>query len=951
MNNKKEKFIIIDGNALIHRAWHALPPTLTTKTGEIVNAVYGFTMILLKVLNDLKPDYLAVTFDLKAPTFRHKQYNEYKATRVKQADELYAQIPRIKQVVKAFNIPIYEMAGFEADDVIATLVKDKQVKNLQSIIVTGDLDTLQLVNDQTEIFTMHKGISDTLTYNEIEVKRRFDGLMPSQMVDYKALRGDPSDNIPGVKGIGEKGAITLLKEFKTLDNLYKNLSSKKISDRYRNLLTEQKDQAIMSKQLSQLVFDVPIKFKLEEAKVTGYDINQILPLFAELEFKSLMNKLPKEGKKGKAAAQDSFDFSQTQPRAKNTGTAHYTLIKTEADFNQFLTELGKQEIFVLDTETSGLNPLSDELLGISFCWQEGNAFYLPASTRVERGEPASTRVERGEPASTRVERGEPASTRVERGEPSKKSWLEQIKPILADEKVKKVGHNIKFDLQTLQTAGLTVNNVAFDTMVASYLINPGSRQHNLDGLVFTELGYQMQPITDLIGRGKTQITLREVPLERVADYSCEDADFTWRLIKPLTKELAEKNNLGLMQKIEVPLIPVLAEIEKNGVLIDTPLLKKIAGKVDKELIELEKNIHQLAGTKFNIASPLQLKEILFEKLQISSLGLGRTKTGISTAADELEKLKGKHKIIDLIIRFRELAKLKSTYLDALPKLVDLSGRIHTSFNQTVTATGRLSSSEPNLQNIPIRTELGQQIRKAFIAPKGFKIISADYSQIELRIIASLANDEKMIESFKKGEDIHQRTAAEINNVPLEKVTKGMRYAAKAVNFGIIYGQGPFGLAASTGISRGQAHDFIDKYFEIHHNIFDYLEATKELAKKTGYVETFFGRRRYLPEINSTIQPIAAAAERMAINHPIQGTAADLIKLAMIEIYQKLPKISPESKMILQVHDELVFEVPAAEVKKVAAFVKTEMEKVYQLRAPVEAEVEAGDNWGDLKEIA
>ncbi len=913
--SKKEKFIIIDGNALMHRAWHALPPTMSTKSGQVVNAVYGFTMILLKVLNDLKPDFLAVTFDLAAPTFRHKEYKEYKAQRIKQADELYQQFPIVKKLVKAFDIPIYEKKGFEADDIIATLVKDKSVEKIQSIIVTGDLDALQLVDENTEVYTMHKGISDTVIYDIEKVKDRFDGLKPNQMVDYKALRGDPSDNIPGVKGIGEKGAINLLKRFETLENIYKNINSEEITDRYRNLLTEQKDEALFSKKLSQLVSDVPINFKLQDAKIKDYNIGKIISLFQELQFRSLINKLPKTFEKLSSVRQGSFEFSQENIKTISSSAGQenrfdYNLIKTNTDFKKFISKLKEQKIFALDTETAGLNPLKDALLGISFCWKKGIAYYLPA----------------------------------------KKEWLKIIEPILADEKIKKIGHNIKFDIKSLNTAGLNLSGVYFDTMIASYLVNPGSRQHNLDGLVFSELGYQMQPITDLIGKGKDQISLKEVEVEKVCWYSCEDADFTWRLIKPLKKELEEKNNLGLLNKIEVPLIPVLAEMEKNGIIIDVKFLEKMGKEVNKDLIQLEKNIHKIAGLKFNISSPLQLKEILFEKLKISTQGLGHTKTGISTAASELDKLKGTHKIIDLIIKFRELAKLKSTYLDALPKLVDLSGRIHTSFNQTVTATGRLSSSDPNLQNIPIRTELGQKIRKAFVAPKDFQIISADYSQIELRIIASLANDKKMIESFKKNEDIHTRTAAEINEVPLDKVTKQMRYAAKAINFGVIYGQGPHGLAQGAGISYGQARDFIDRYFEIYNDIFNYLENTKDLARKNGYVETLFGRRRYLPEINSTIQPIKSGAERMAINHPIQGTAADLLKLAMIEIQKNLADISPKTKMLLQVHDELVFEAPKDEEDKIAKLIKNKMETIYKLRVPIAVEVEAGNSWGDLKNI-
>ncbi|MDD2807231.1 MAG: DNA polymerase I [Patescibacteria group bacterium] len=907
MSKTAEKFVVIDGNALIHRAWHALPPTMTTKDGTMTNAVYGFTTILLKVLKDLKPDYLAVTFDLKGPTFRHRQYAAYKATRVKQADELYEQFPLVKKVVRAFNIPIFELAGYEADDVIATLVRHPDVEKIKSLIVSGDLDTLQLVDDNTEVYTMQKGIADTFIYNTAEVKRRFDGLTPAQMVDYKALRGDPSDNIPGVKGIGEKGAINLLKEFKTLENLYQNINSKKISERNRQLLIEHQPEATMSKQLAQMDNHAPIKFSLDETKIKPYDLDQVVTLFRELEFKSLIAKLPKETPDREQ--QGVFQFGPAERKIKATDV-DYQLIKNNADFKKFLAELKKQKIFVLDTETSSLDQFSAELLGISFCWQHGQAFYLPA----------------------------------------KPEWLEQIRTILENDQLKKAGHNIKFDLEAINTAGVEVKGVWFDTMIASYLVNPGSRQHNLDGVVFSELGYQMQPIEDLIGKGKNQISLKAVDVQRVSDYSCEDADFTWRLIKPLTKELVEKNNLGLLEKIEVPLISVLAQMETTGILIDTKFLNRMAKQVGVELNDLEDTIYKISKTTFNIASPLQLKEVLFTKLKISTQGLGRTKTGVSTAAGELEKLKGQHEIIDHLIRFRELAKLKSTYLDALPKLVDQTGRIHTSYNQTVAATGRLSSSDPNLQNIPIRTELGQKIRQAFIAPNGYSILSADYSQIELRIIASLANDKKMIASFEKGEDIHSRTASEINNVPLDQVTKEMRYAAKAVNFGIIYGQGAWGLAEGTGITRQKAMDFIDRYFEIHSAIKKYLDGVKDLARANGYVETFFGRRRYLPEINSSMQPVRAAAERAAINHPIQGTAADLIKLAMIEIYQDLPKFSPATKMLLQVHDELVFEVPNNEITKVAKFVADYMEKIYKLRAPVETHVSVGPNWGELKPL-
>src|SRR3989344_5231802 len=537
MPTHKPKFIVIDGNALLHRAWHALPPTMQTKTGEVVNAVYGFTMILLKVLKDLKPEYLAVTFDLKGPTFRHEEYKEYKATRIKKPDELYQQIPKIKDVVRAFNIPIYEKSGFEADDVIATLVRNKAVEKLKSVIVTGDLDTLQLVDENTEIYTMHKGISDTVTYDINEVKRRFDGLTPEQMVDYKALRGDPSDNIPGVKGIGEKGAITLLKEFKTLENLYKNLGSKKISERNRALLTEQRGAALLSKQLATMANNVPIAFSLAETRVGKFDSAKIVQLLHRLEFRSLLSKLPKEMVAEQPRRQSTFGFDGAESKkGVNVQGATYTLVDTPKKFADFLAQLQQQPSFTFDTETTGLNPLEDKLLGISVCWQEGRAFYVVA----------------------------------------KPEWLKMMAPIFENDRIKKQGHNIKFDMLALQSSGVSVRGVDCDTMIASYLINPGSRQHNLDGLVFSELGYQMQPITELIGKGKAQITMAGVPLEQVADYACEDADFTFRLVAPLRQQLAERNNLGLLEKIELPLVPVLAEMEKNGILIDTKFLQAMS---------------------------------------------------------------------------------------------------------------------------------------------------------------------------------------------------------------------------------------------------------------------------------------------------------------------------------------------------------------------------------------
>jgi len=991
MPTKKQKLVIIDSNALIHRAFHALPPTLSDSQGRPTNAVYGFTMILLKTLKDLKPDYLAAAFDLKGKTFRHEAYAGYKATRVKAPDELYEQIPIVKEVLRAFNIPIYEKPGFEADDIIGTIAHLKGVNrpDIETIIVTGDQDVLQLVDFHTKALSPHKGLSETILYNESEVKEKFGGLVPKQLIDYKALRGDASDNIPGVKGIGEKGAIELLNNFGTLENIYKNLNSGKIKDRTRELLREHQADALMSKKLATIITDVPIDFKLEDSRFSGYDQNAVIDVFQKLNFKSLLRQLSGLAQTGlqiKGAQGGLFDqapnqkniktlkqkkenkekdHSAARPFNQRIGKQDYRLIDNQAEVKKFISELKKQTEFCLDTETTSLHPLQAKLLGISFCWQAGEAYYLPQA-------------------------------RI-------RGIKDELRKILSDKKIKKIGHNLKYDLEVLETyfsspskgearrgsenfqttpnrspadcgTGFErrgINGIYFDTMIASYLLNPGHRQHNLDILAFVELGYQTQNIEELIGKpasaslrrgqGQDQITLADVPIEKVCWYSCEDADISFRLYKKFDQELTKQGMEGLFHDLEMPLVEVLSAMEMAGVKINSRFLNKLGVELGEKIKTIEKKVYKLAGKKFNLASPKQLKEILFEKMKIDYSGLAKTKTGISTGASELEKLSAwlrenkepveKRKVVDLILEFRELSKLKNTYLDALPKLVSqVDKRVHTSFNQTVTSTGRLSSSDPNLQNIPIRTEIGGQIRNAFIAETEFKILKADYSQIELRIIASLANDEAMLEIFRTGGDIHTQTAAIINGVKPEEVTRQMRRGAKEVNFGVLYGMGAWGLASRTGISNTEAQEFISKYFQAFRGVKKFIEETVELAKERGYVETLYGRRRYLPEINSGIQQVRSAAERMAINMPIQGTAADLIKLAMIAIYKDLTKVSPTTRMLLQVHDELLFEVPKREVRKVARFVRETMCTVMKLRAPIEAAVSVGDSWGETKEI-
>lgn len=904
--------MIIDGNAILHRAWHALPP-MTTKDGRVVHAVYGFLTIFFKALGEFKPDYLAVTFDRREKTFRHEEYVEYKATRVKQPDELYEQIPIIKEILEAMNIKLFEKAGYEADDVIGTLCYEKSVDNdeVLSIIVTGDKDTLQLVDDNTHVFTLKKGINDTIVYDEKTVREKYEGLAPAQLIDYKGLRGDPSDNIPGVPGVGEKTALGLIKQFGSMEEMYKKIKVGvfkyiKVTERLYNLLIENKEQAYASKHLSKIVLDVPIDFKLEKCALQSYNKEKVYELFQALEFKSLLNRLPLLGGQTE---------EEKEARVTRQARHNYKLIQTEKDFSVFLKNLKKQKMFVFDTETDNLDVISGKLLGISFSWAEGEAYYVEA---------------------------QPA-------------FLEKLKPIFANKQIKKAGQNMKFDIKALRMAGLEVENICFDTMIASYLLNPGTRNHNLDDMVFRELGYQMTKITDLIGKGKGQTTLAFVDKNKVADYSCEDADYTFRLIKILEKELKENKLEKLFQEIEMPLIEVLVEMELTGIKIDVDHLKALSKRLKKRIDSLTAKIYKLAGKKFNISSPAQLKEVLFDTLGLSREGIGKTKTGISTASKELEKLQDEHEIVPLIESYRELTKLQSTYVEALPKLINSkTGRVHTDFNQTITSTGRLSSSNPNLQNIPIKTELGREIRQAFIAERGSRIVSADYSQVELRVIACLAKDKNMMNVFKNKEDIHSSTAAKIFEVPLEKVTKDMRSAAKEVNFGVLYGMGAYGLAWRKKISRQQAHDFIQKYFESYKDVKKYLENIKVEARENGYVQTLFGRRRYLPEINSGVTQVRLAAERMAINMPIQGTAADLMKIAMIEVYkivkQENAKSDKKIKMMLQVHDELVFEVPLELVDRVAKIIDEKMEKIHKLEVPINVETDVGMNWHEMKPL-
>ena len=903
-----KKLAIIDSFALLFRAWHAIP-NLTSKDGTMINAVYGFTSILLKLITEIHPDYLVAAFDLPQETFRHKEYKLYKANREAPDKAFIAQISMAEKVLKGLNIPVMAVPGYEADDVIGSLSRHIYAEHpdIDVIIVSGDNDTLQLVNDRVKVFTMRKGINDTLIYDEDGVRERY-SLRPNQLIDYKGLRGDTSDNIPGVKGIGEKGATELLKNFGTLDGIYKNIASDKISDRIRNLLKDQEAMARQSKMLATIVVDLPVDLDLKKSSITNYDAEKAAAVFQEFEFRSLLSKLPKQG----------TQMSLVAPAAKKQ-SSYYDAIATPDEIESFATELKKHKEFALDTETTGLNPRQDKLLGASFSWEKGKATFIHL-----------------------------------RDKKSLAAFKQYVGPILANANYKKIGHNIKFDMAVLANNEMPMQGISMDTIIAAYLINAG-RGLKLEELVFSYVGKRMDNLAELAERhgakNKSEIDVAAIPLDALAQYGAADADFCLQLARKLEPELKHEKVETVLTDIDLPLIPVLCAMEANGIAIDIPYLKIVEKDLAKQLAVLEKKIYKMAGKEFNVNSPLQLKEILFDTLKIDTKGIKRKKTGLSTAAAELEKMKDLHPIIPLIGDHREIAKLLNTYVRTLPEQVDPTDhRIHTNYSQTIAATGRLSSIDPNLQNIPIRTELGRTIRQAFIAKPGCILLSADYSQIELRLAAVISKDKKMLASFKAGEDIHRRTAAEIHGVALADVTADQRRSAKEVNFGVLYGLGSTGLAQRTGMSRFEAKQFIEKYFDLYQGVKQYINDTKDFARANGYVTTLYGRKRKLPEIQSTMPQLIAQGERMAVNMPLQGTAADIMKLAMIAVAKELPKKHKEVKMLLQVHDELVCEVPADDMKSVAKILKQTMEGVADFPIPLTVDVKQGNNWAEMKPV-
>lgn len=903
---KKDRLVLVDGSAVFHRGYHAIPH-LSNAEGIPTNATYGFTTILLKVLADLKPKYAIITWDKSGDTFRKDLYPQYKAHRKKQPDDLYAQIPYTREVTEALGLPWIELAKFEADDIIGTLGRQAEKEGLETIIVTGDLDELQLIDDHTKVYTMRRGFTDTVIYDLDALKDRY-GVNPQQFIDLKALKGDASDNIPGVEGVGEKTARDLITTYGSLDGVYKNLDQ--LKGKLKERLEVNKEMAYLSQKLSTIVCDAPVTLDLKPAQVGQYDRAHIHELFRRLEFKTLLTKLPPEMTSAPTLFDDAVPVTKQRDHLNDVS---YTAVTTKAELAALVKKLEACQQFAFDTETTSVNEMQAELVGISVSCKMGEAYYIPV----------------GHTEGTQLDRAEVCAA---------------LKAVFENPEIGKIGHNAKYDYKVLKRHGLVPLPIVFDTMIAAFLLNPLGRSQSLDDVAYKELGIEMIPITDLIGTGRTQTTFDAATIKEATTYAAEDADISWRLYELMRPQLEKAGFAKLAAATEWPLIPVLGDMELTGIELNSKFLEDFNKRLITEIAKLQKQIWKAADEEFNIASPAQLSAILFTKLDLSKAGVKKGKTGYSTAATELEKLRDAHPIIPLISDYRELAKLQSTYVEALPRLVEKDGRVHTRFNQTIAQTGRLSSTDPNLQNIPVRTEIGREIRKAFVAPKGRVLISADYSQFELRIAASLSQDQGMIEAFQQGLDVHQQTAAEMYGVPLDKVTKEQRYNAKTINFGVLYGMSPHGLSVATGMTREEAVAFIERYFSVRQTLKTWIDGQIERAHKEECADTIFGRRRPLPEINSNNFQIRSGAERMAINMPIQGTQADLIKMAMITLAPKLPK---ETQLLLQIHDELIVEAPEKEAPAVAKIMKDVMEGVYDLGVPIVVDTATGHSWGEL----
>lgn len=932
MPQEGQLLILIDGHALVHRAHHAMREPLTVQsTGEVVSGVYGFLNMFLRAIEEWKPTHCIVTFDVSAPTFRHKAFEEYKAQRPPTPPELRDQFGRVKQFMEAFNVPVFELAGYEADDILGTLGAQAEAQRLEALILTGDSDILQLVSPSVRVL-LDSGRQRASAYDIARVKERYEGLGPEYVAEIKALEGDKSDNIPGVPGVGKKTALRLLTEFGSIEGIYEHIDEVSSLPKLRGAkkiqqtLIENEEIAKQCKMLTTIKRDAPVTLELKTARFGGFNHGDVLALMREFEFFSMVNRIPSTSAEGEQLGMLDMPAEERVP-------TEYIVVDTKAALDEMTRALESSEFVAFDTETTSQNAMLAELVGLSFSNEDGKGWYVPV--------------------------GHEEGQQLPREE-----VLERLKPLLEDGKVALAAHNANYDMTVLANYGINAQ-VAFDTMIAAHLCGRTRTSVGLKPLALSMLKEDMTPIEDIIGRGRNQVTMDKVEIAKAADYAAADADMTYRLIDVFANELAENNLRHTFDTLEMPLVPVLVKMQRDGVAINTDALAPMSVDMGEQIDAIRQSMYDTVGHEFNLNSPKQLGDVLFNELYLPPTR--KTSSGAyTTNAAALDGLKEfidsgnaegvdpkAYQVLDMVLEYRQISKLKSTYVDALPTLVNPNtGRIHTEYKQTGSDTGRLSSTEPNMQNIPIRTELGRQVRKAFVArDANWTLLGADYSQIELRILAHYSRDEGLVSAFLNGEDIHAATAASVYDVSIEDVDAEMRRVAKIMNFGVLYGLSPFGIRQQTGFSAEEGRQFIDTYFTNYPGIQGYIEGIKERVSADGYVETLMGRRRRINEIHSRNYHTKAAGERMAVNMPIQGTAADIIKLAMIRIQRRMDELGMRSKMILQVHDELIFEVPRDEMAQMQAIVMELMPAAVPpdvgFDVPLDVEMKVGDNWGEM----
>ncbi len=922
MLNQSPLLLVMDGHALVHRAWHAIREPLNVRaTGEDVRAIFGFLNIFLKTLNERKPTHVAVTFDVSAPTFRHERFEKYKAHRPPTPPELRPQFDHVKELMRALGVPIYEREGYEADDVIGTLCLQAEEQGIDTMVLTGDTDTLQLVSQTVSVLLSYAVGRKTL-YDVEAVRDRYDGLGPESVADIKALEGDSSDNIPGVPGVGRKTAIKLLREFGDIPGIYEHLEDVR-PPRAKKSLTENRDRAFEARFLTTIKRDVDdVQLDLSKCVFGDFSRSEVVDVLTRLEFFSMVSRIPMSLDE-REGSQTALDLNgDAQP-------VDYTVVDTEGKLAELVSALDTPQGFSFDTETTSQDPMRARLVGLSFSTEPRAGWYVPVG-------------------------------HVEGAQLPLAQALDALEPILTNPSVPKTAHNANYDMMVLENHGVRVEGLAFDTMLAAHAA--GRSSVGLKNLALDMLGEEMTPISELIGRGRAQKTMDEVEIEKAAQYAAADADYTERLRRKLEGEVEDKALGEMLRRYELPLVPVLIRMQRYGVAVDLDLLSKMSDELGRDLNDVRNEMYMTVGHEFNLNSSQQLGGVLFDELRLPPTR--RTKSGFSTDASALDGLKGRldtgalsdadpraYAVLDNILHFRHLSKIKSTYVDALPGLVNPeTGRIHTKYNQTGSATGRISSSDPNVQNIPVRTELGRKVRRAFVAERAPEttLLAADYSQIELRVLAHFSKDPELLAAFLRGEDIHSATSSLVYEVSMDEVTAEMRRIAKILNFGVLYGLTAYGISQQTDLNPEQGQRFIDVYFERYPGIQDYVKGTVRECRERGYVQTALGRRRYLPNISARNFRARSAAERAAINMPIQGTAADIIKIAMIEIMDRMLDLGMKSKMILQVHDELIFESPRDELDQMSEIVMDLMPSSLDLDVPLAVELKTGDNWGDMK---